>query len=735
MPNRSDPTKKLKLGDYVEVLVPLGTDADGNPTYEKGIVSRAGLDDEKWADVKARAEASGRLSTIKESEKTRGGLNDVEGDAIRFKDKSGGTVVVPRGDLDESAWMKRVSDAADKDSFESATIDGEKTGASPSRAKKVGTDNLADEGATPTVATRVGGDGTSPSKGTGAGVTLSVSEGADAEKPVQKPMLTNPGQREPVLDEQASGPRKFFGDAIKGALPGPAGMGTPPGPIPPGQGSLLEMDQGPVNVGGLPAPMGQEVPQPLDMTGIPAGTGRSPLDVVKSAGNSLLGPSPGAQMADLQGATAPNQPVQPSAPVPAPMPAPTTDAEVGMKFKGGANMAPGGTPSLAQAEKDFMAGQKTATDTAEKRATEQLKARADHEAALAGFEVEQVKAKQRQRENEDRINSAYLQTLDDMSKKMQIDPDHMWNSKSTGQKAFMAIGGFLAGLSGRDPSGRIDQMIAQDIAVQRENFNLAREGAKDKMAGLNTMYGRLRERGLDDREAAAAARAAMNEGFARKLEGIAEQMAPGEAQSKAQMAIAQFRVNKAKAQDEMTTNAYQRAHMQNQDSMAAYGMKLKADAAKAAGAKLGKEESPGTRSQVAQIDQAVDAVDRLIKDSNVGLGQQILDTDIQFIRGILPESAMRMFDQVFPSVAQREARAAEVGGTAKKAVAGEALSGSERERAESNVPRPGLTQRNDAALKELRQQLISKRKSLEATRYSVGTTPGEDNTFVEQDAP
>lgn len=149
MPNRTDPSKKLKVGDYVEILVPLGTDAEGNTTYEKGIVSRAGLSDEKWADVKARAEASGRLSTIKESATTRGGSSDIEGDVIRFKDKSGGTVIVPRGDLDSAAWSKLSLSAASLIRFDRAILDGDVVKAGPNRAKKVDTADLADEGATP----------------------------------------------------------------------------------------------------------------------------------------------------------------------------------------------------------------------------------------------------------------------------------------------------------------------------------------------------------------------------------------------------------------------------------------------------------------------------------------------------------------------------------------------------------------------------------------------------------
>lgn len=422
--------------------------------------------------------------------------------------------------------------------------------------------------------------------------------------------------------------------------------------------------------------------------------------------------------------------VPPGAPAPAPQP---TSTSVDFKLRGGPSSAPGGVPSLDQAEKDFRAGQQKMVDTDAERARQQLEARTKYESDVKAFEAEQKAAAIRQRENEDRINAAYLRTLEDVSKKAEIDPDHFWDSKSTAQKAFMALGGFLAGLGGRDPSSRIDQMIAQDIAVQRENFNLAREGAKNKLAGLQTVYGMLRQRGLDDREAAQAARASMNQGMINKLEGIKEQMAPGEAQAKMDMAIAQFRMNRVKAEDDLKNSASERWARSESLRMQEFGIKLKQQAA---GGKPGKEESPGTRSEVAKIDQALDAVDRLLADvSKVGPLQQVADANVQAIRGILPQSMEKVFDQVFPGVSQREARAAEVGGTAKKAVAGEALSGEERIKAESNVPRPGLTQKNTAALEELKQQLISKRKSLESTRYSVGTTPAPDTMVEEQSGP
>ena len=744
MPNR---TKNPKAGDYVEILVPLGKDEQGNMTYEKGLVLRASMSDEKWADIKGRAEQSGRLSSMKDSEKSRPltDATDISGDAIRFRDSSGADVVIPRGDMNEDAWYKRVVAASEKDTFQGATLDGKPIQRGPAKKPtETGATDLGDKplevvtpkivgdianevppkAATPAQPEAVPGATQSHRTVSGAGVTLTPDE------------------------PQASGPRKFFGDAMLGATPGP---GSPApvggGPADPTSMPLMKGAETPAPMGmpapgpGAPVPnaemglpdLGLMAPGKPDLTGIPAGTGRTPLDVAKSAGASLLGPSPGEQLGTLvdAGKQSFQQPqVPPGAPAPAPQP---TSTSIDFKLRGGPSSAPGGAPSLDQAEKDFRAGQQKMVDTEAERARQQLEARSKYESDLKAFEAEQKAATIRQRENEDRINAAYLRTLEDVSKKAEIDPDHFWESKSGAQKAFMAIGGFLAGLGGRDPSGRIDQMIAQDIAVQRENFNLAREGAKNKLAGLQTVYGMLRQRGLDDREAASAARASMNQGMINKLEGIKEQMAPGEAQAKMDMAIAQFRMNKVKAEDDLKNSASERWARGESLRMQEFGIKLKQQAA---GGKPGKEESPGTRSEVAKIDQALDAVDRLLADvSKVGPLQQVADANVQAIRGVLPQSMEKVFDQVFPGVSQREARAAEVGGTAKKAVAGEALSGEERIKAESNVPRPGLTQKNTAALEELKQQLISKRKSLESTRYSVGTAPAPDTTVEEQSGP
>lgn len=596
MPDRS---KKLKTGDYVEVLVPLGKDADGNPVFEKGIVPRGTMMDDKWNDVKARAARSGRHSTTMETKGARVVPDEGStGDVIRLRDQSGALLTIHRGDMDETAWWKRVVAASEKDSFEGATLDGEDI-----RTRKKPTEEGANLGAerppertpspretgTMTVDEQALEDqyGSGPSKGQPyvkvdpvTGERTVVINPSTVKKKVYDPSMESGG------GTVGSMLRKIVGGAVEGATPqpGPGVANTGGGAAGPGpaEGTSFPPQGEPLDVNG-PMMKGSEPPPPLDMTGIPAGTGRSPLDVMKSAGATLLGPSPGAQLADLQSQSAALQPLQqPSAPAPAPVAPPPTSTSAGLKVSG--RTGPSGKPeaitSLDQAEQDFIAAQRGAAENAQKRADDQLKARVEHEANLKKFEAEQAGARIRQREAEDRINQAYLSTLEEMSKKAEIDPDHFWSSKSVGQKAFMAIGGFLAGLGGRDPSGRLDQMIQQDIAVQRENFNLAREGNKMKLAGLDSIYAKMRQQGLDDREAAAATRASMNESFARRLESISEQMAPGEAKAKADMAIAQFRMNKVKAEDDLKNSANER--WARYEALRLQGVKMEMSAAAAA---------------------------------------------------------------------------------------------------------------------------------------------------------
>lgn len=651
MPNR---TKTPKAGDYVEILVPLGKDEEGNTTYEKGLVLRASMSDEKWADIKGRAERSGRLSTIKDSEGTRvlTDEKDISGDHIKFKDSSGASVIVYRGDLDDAAWQKRVSAAADKDSFESAVQDGSMVKAGPGRAKETGTSDLGDkpvEGPVQkaerkpleVVTPKLVGGIDEPAQDVVKAKVTEIPEAVPGATQSHRTISGSGVTLTPEDEPQATGPRKFFGDAMMGALPGGVGGGEAPMSMPaPGPGMSMTDGGVPSPDAGMPLMRGAEVPPPSPIgvsggaapdAGVPApaaGLSSPPPDASSGPMPDMgFGPrKPLTNPVDLAVASTLSQAsgspamsggqpqVPPGAPAPAPQP---TSTSVGVKFRGGPSSAPGGVPSLDQAEKDFRAGQQKMVDTEQAAATERLAARSKYESDLKAFEAEQKAATIRQRENEDRINAAYLRTLEDVSKKAEIDPDHFWESKSGAQKAFMALGGFLAGLGGRDPSSRIDQMIAQDIAVQRENFNLAREGAKNKLAGLQTVYGMLRQRGLDDREAASAARASMNQGMINKLEGIKEQMAPGEAQAKMDMAIAQFRMNKVKAEDDLKNSASERWARGESLRMQEFGIKLKQKEAEAKAA--GGQKIPATLAKdLSELKDGLATIDNMIKASSGG---------------------------------------------------------------------------------------------------------------------
>jgi hypothetical protein len=114
----------------------------------------------------------------------------------------------------------------------------------------------------------------------------------------------------------------------------------------------------------------------------------------------------------------------------------------------------------------------------------------------------------------------------------------------------------------------------------------------------------------------------MNEGLARRLEGIAEQMAPGETKSKAEMAMAQFRMNKAKAQEDLMMGAAQRAHLKRKDDMDSFemGMKLQAASEKA------KQESPmqATLSkEMAAIEDGIAQASQMLSDSSVGTWEKV----------------------------------------------------------------------------------------------------------------
>lgn len=585
MPIPKDKTdRKSKLGDFVEVLVPLGTDEQGNARFEKGIVQRAGLSDEQWAQVKKQAEEAGRMAMTKDSgDSPDAGARQEQlqaakklGDVITFKDPTGATTVVPRGDMPDNEWQKRLLEARKRDTFVTGSYNGEAFDKQPVLTSEVGS--------------QLGGEGQKVE--------------ADFQKSGARP----------------GSPEGFFSRSLVNALPGPEGMGTPPGPIPAGQGSLLDA---------LPEPKGQEIPAPIPVDfATAAGTSQAlggpyaagPGDALKKAGSELLGPSPGAQMTDLVQAgkdsfAQPQTPAPMQAPAPGPQP---TSMGMSMKVAGGPGMKPAATPGLGDIEKQFTEGVNKEAAAQGEAANQRIIERANYEKNLQAFEAEQKKAQLRQREAEDRINNAYLKTLDEMTAKAQIDPDHFWNTRSDGAKVGMLLSGFLAGLGGRDPSSTVERMVAQDIAVQRENFNLQREAGKSKLAGLDTIYGRLRQRGLDDAEAASAARASMKAGLAMRMDDVADRLTDPVAKAKAQQVAAQFRLGIKKDEDALRTSAQQRTHWQNQDGFARLELDMKAKAA--ADKKGDKRGMQATLSKELQgLNDALASVRQMRADAGKGL--------------------------------------------------------------------------------------------------------------------
>lgn len=348
-------------------------------------------------------------------------------------------------------------------------------------------------------------------------------------------------------------------------------------------------------------------------------TGR-PTDAYREVG-ALVGSSPNAALANTVAAGQKSVSGAPKAsPTTAPPGTPSGSQMTSMKVRGstGPSGGPGeALPSLDPAEQEFQASQQLAVQTASQAAEAQLRERVAHEARLRDFDAEQAASKNRQREAEDSLNNAYMKTLEESDKKMQIDPHHFWESRTDGQKAMILIGGFLAGIGGKDPTAIIDGMVKRDIDVQRENFNLAREDTKTKLAGLDNMYARLRNRGLNDQEAAAATRAAMNEGFASRMKSISEQMAPGEAQSKALFAMSQFRMNKVKAEDELKNSRSERFARSEALRLRNFELELKQrnDAAKLAakGAK-GPHVPNKAREEMLKLEDSIKNIDRMIAD-------------------------------------------------------------------------------------------------------------------------
>lgn len=679
---KKDPASKLKLGDYVEVLVPLGKDEDGNVRYETGLIARGSLSDEAWK--KTKADAGDRLLKSVESEKRPASQSvDVEGDSIRFRDAEGRIVIVPRGNTSDREWQKSLLEARKRDTFEGATYNGESFGRQKGvtgsevgsklgaegqqvdpRERSSGGAGLVKQGlqqlVTGQLTPQVGASvqrlepvpvgmkmlepvevppyqPEMPSTTTGASpASASTLANSVKERLKQGPTVDLTGRQEQLAEIAATAPEATMNMPemnISGVMDMPemdlrAATDFPGKPSP----SLMDLagaagstlldktkaavgtsDEARFMLGGLPPDATPEQRASFEQWKTSNAYAASPADAMRKLGQQTLGAPPGSQLNQLQ-----SQAIQPgeapATPAPGQPPSPTGSASMSMSARvpgrsgGGANLS-----ALDQAAKDAESAMLRGAEAEGAAGRERIAARADMMKRREELAAAEARAQTRLREEEDRVNNAYMQTLDEISKKREIDPNHFWNTRSDGQKALMVIGSFLAGIGGKDPSAQINQMIQQDIATQRENFEMARQGARDRAAGLNTIYGRLRQRGMDEKEAFAASRALMGEQMAAQLEDIADRAVDPVAKSKAQLAAANMRMNVEKTKSDITLQAAQTAHLRNQDMME----RIKMSASMAAGPK--QKEMQATLSKELQgLNDALASVRQMRADAGGG---------------------------------------------------------------------------------------------------------------------
>lgn len=596
----ADKNAKKKLGDYIEISL---------PAYGKDQTARIWRDDVRndaqWEHIKQEAASSG---TLVSSGKSDAKAFD-SGETLDLTDPiTGATAKMPRGNLSEARWeaLKKRDPSKNqiywdiqKDTIEASPTSIKRTVISPDGSQEVSYQAApkrlpeADApGGKPIPASNARGFtvGASEFVPLGAGVTLSVDEGLDTERPVQKPMLTNPSTRTLSVDEQASAGgtlggklRGVLGDMAQGALPGPAGMGTPPGPIPPGQGSMLEGSQGAVDMTGLPPAQGQEPQQPLDMTGIPAGTGVDPLQAagqiasevpsrVKQFGQFLSDRPQEAQPGQPIAAdgTRLGDPLDPGQPVPGapPAPAPVPGSTSLQTQQTSTVRAPGSGGSSLEGDLN-----KSYADAVKARA-EMARMEAEQSGKIAEAEIvrqknlqsiEDARAARAQAlvERQDKVQAAQLRAVESLSEQVKIDPGRLWASRTAQQKADARLAGFLFGFSGSGAQyvQSLQNEVDKDVQAQLQAAQLTMEGKKAQVAGLGNIFTQLRQQGLDTNEAAGVARASLLEIHNSKLMEMKARFEGTTAGIRAAEAIAALGPVRVKAISDTRTAAAQQASL------------------------------------------------------------------------------------------------------------------------------------------------------------------------------
>lgn len=155
----------------------------------------------------------------------------------------------------------------------------------------------------------------------------------------------------------------------------------------------------------------------------------------------------------------------------------------------------------------------------------------------------------------------------------KVDPEHFWNSKSSGQKvlagiaiALGGIGGAYTGKGGNVAMDIINKAIDNDIDAQKFNITQASNTRKEKMANqqgqvsvTNSLLSGLNSKFNNQMQADQAARYLMLEQAKNKVESIASKYAAPELKAKAQVLTGQLQEEQTKSMYAFKAAAEQKA--------------------------------------------------------------------------------------------------------------------------------------------------------------------------------
>jgi len=333
---------------------------------------------------------------------------------------------------------------------------------------------------------------------------------------------------------------------------------------------------------GLPPAQGQEPQQPLDMTGIPAGTGVDPLQAAGQIASEVPGRVKqfGQFLSDRPQEAQPRQPIaadgtrlgdplDPAQPVPGapPAPAPVPGSESLQVKTTATTKMPGSGSSL---EGDLNKSYKDAAlALAEKSQTEALQSGKVAEAEIVKQQnlqsIENTRAIRAQAlvERQDKVQAAQMRAIESLSEQVKIDPSRLWSSRSSQQKADAQLAGFLFGFSGSGAQyvQSLQNEVEKDVQAQLQAAQLTMEGKKAQVSGLGTMMNQLKDMGLQTSEAAGVARASILEVHNSKLAEMKARFEGTTAGIRAGEAIAALGPARVKAVSDYRTAAAQQANL------------------------------------------------------------------------------------------------------------------------------------------------------------------------------